>query len=90
MSEPLFNEVSGLRPAILSKKRSWHWCFPVNFAKFVRTPFLRNTSGRLLLVKQGMCWSFNLLTATTNRIYTILKVPKFIICYVAQSKSYFL
>ena len=24
-------------------------CFPVNFTKFLRTPFLRNTSGRLLL-----------------------------------------
>ena len=24
-------------------------CFPVNFAKFLRTPFLQNTSGRLLL-----------------------------------------
>ena len=26
-----------------------HRCFPVNFAKFLRTPFLQNTSGRLLL-----------------------------------------
>ena len=24
-------------------------CFPENFAKFLRTPFLQNTSGRLLL-----------------------------------------
>ena len=31
------------------KKRLWHWCFAVNFAKFLRTPFLQNTSGRLLL-----------------------------------------
>ena len=27
----------GLRPATLSKKRLWHKCFPVNFAKFLRT-----------------------------------------------------
>ena len=27
----------------------WHWCFPVNFAKFLRTPFLQNTPRRLLL-----------------------------------------
>ena len=33
----------------LLKKRLWHRCFPVNFTKFLRTPFLRNTSGRLLL-----------------------------------------
>ena len=38
-----------LRPATLLKKRLWHRCFPVNFAKFSRTPFLQNTSGRLLL-----------------------------------------
>ena len=31
------------------KKRLWHRCFPVNFAKFLKTPFSQNTSGRLLL-----------------------------------------
>ena len=31
------------------KKRLWHTCFPVNFAKFLRTPFLQNISGRLIL-----------------------------------------
>ena len=44
-----FNKVAGLRPATLLKKRLWHRCFPLNFAKFLRTPFLQNTSGRLLL-----------------------------------------
>ena len=33
----------------LFKKRLWHKYFSVNFAKFSRTPFLLNTSGRLLL-----------------------------------------
>ena len=37
------------RPATLFKKKLWHGCFPVNFAKFLRTPFLQNTSGRLIL-----------------------------------------
>ena len=32
------------------KKRLWHRCFSVNFAIFLRTPFLQNTSGRLLLL----------------------------------------
>ena len=41
--EPLFNKVAGLRLAILLKKRLWHSCFHVNFAKFLRTP-LQNTS----------------------------------------------
>ena len=37
------------QPATLFKNSLWHRCFPVNFAKFLRTPFLQNTSGRLLL-----------------------------------------
>ena len=31
------------------KKRLQHRCFPVNFAKFLRTSFLQSTPGRLLL-----------------------------------------
>ena len=46
-----FNKVAGLSPAILFKKRLFRGCFPVNFAKFLRTPFLQNTSWRLLLVR---------------------------------------
>ena len=34
-----FSEVAGLRPATLLKKKLWHRCFPVNFAKFLRTTF---------------------------------------------------
>ena len=30
-------------PATLLKKRPWHSCFTVNFAKFVRTPFFYRT-----------------------------------------------
>ena len=29
----------------------WHRCFPVNFVKFLRTPFLQNTSRRQLIIK---------------------------------------
>ena len=43
-----FNKVADLRLATFLKKRLWHRCFPVIFAKFLRTPFLQNTSGRLL------------------------------------------
>ena len=32
-----FNKVARLRPVTLLKKRLWHWCFPVNFVKFLRT-----------------------------------------------------
>ena len=41
-----FNKVLGLQSAALSKKRPRHRCFPV---KLLRTRFLSNTSGRLLL-----------------------------------------
>ena len=34
-----FNKVASLRPATLLKKRLWRRCFPVNFVKFLRTPF---------------------------------------------------
>ena len=43
------NKVAGLRHVILSKKRLRHKCFPVNFDTFLRTAFLHNTSGQLLL-----------------------------------------
>ena len=46
--ETPFHKVAGLSPATLLKKSLLHRCFPVNFAKFLRTPFLQNTSGRLL------------------------------------------
>ena len=31
------------------KKEFWHRCFPVNFAKFLRTTLLQNTSEGLVL-----------------------------------------
>ena len=37
----LFCKKRCLRPATLLKKRLLHRCFPVNFAKFLRTPFLK-------------------------------------------------
>ena len=40
-------------PATLLKKSLWHRCFPVNFTKFLRTPFFQNMSGRLLLSNAG-------------------------------------
>ena len=33
-------QASGLRPETLLKKRLWHRCFSVNFAKFLKTSFL--------------------------------------------------
>ena len=54
------NKVAG--PATLLKKRLWHRCFPVNFVEFLRTPFLQNTTGRLLLEQK------NVLGEATRRV----------------------
>ena len=45
-----FNKVAGLRPSTLLKKTLWHRCFPINFVKFVRTPFLTEYLWWLLLI----------------------------------------
>ena len=58
-----FNKVACLRPGspFYQKKRLWHRCFSVNFVKFLRIPFLQNTSGRLLLqLFQVFCLSWYL------------------------------
>ena len=47
--DSLLNKVADRRPVTLLKKSLRHRCFPVNFVKFLRTPFLQNTYGRLLL-----------------------------------------
>ena len=52
-----------LRHATLLKKRLWHRCFPVNFVKFLRTPFLQKTSGQLLLNKGFLASNNNVQTA---------------------------
>ena len=44
-----FNKVAGFSLFFLLKKRLWHWCFPVNFAKFRRTLFLPEHRRWLLL-----------------------------------------
>ena len=43
------NKVADLRPATLLKKWFWHWYFPRNFAKFLRTPFFTEQLWWLLL-----------------------------------------
>ena len=40
---------AGLGPATIIKKRLWHMRFPVNLAKFLRTPFLTEHLRWLLL-----------------------------------------
>ena len=51
-----FNKVAGLRPATLLKKRLWHRCFPVNFAKFL-TSFFTEHLRWLLLNFNSNCYN---------------------------------
>ena len=49
---PFLNKFAGLRPATLLKTRLWDRYFPVNFANFLRTPFLIEHLWWLLLHSQ--------------------------------------
>ena len=56
-----FNKVAGLRPATLLKKRLWNRYFPMNFAKFLRTPFFTEHLWRLLLGQAASVFTIDLL-----------------------------
>ena len=66
-----FNKV-----ATLLKKRIWHRCFPVNFAKFLRTPFFTEILWWLLLN-----WMKKLAVRHNNSIVNTMsfffKIPHF-------------
>ena len=47
--------------------RPWYWCFLVNFVKFLRKSFWRNTSGQLLLKNV----IFTGITKVWRRIYIV-------------------
>ena len=47
--ESPFNKVAGLQACNFIKRRLQRRCFPVNIAKFLRTPILKNNCERLLL-----------------------------------------
>ena len=74
------NKIAGFRSATLLKKRLWHRCFSVHFTKFLRSPFLQNTSGRLLLtiaiynnfIKTG--FHFDIAKNYKSLMYTICKL----------------
>ena len=62
-----FNKVAAsVRSTTSLQKRPQHRWFPMNFPKFLRTPFLNNTSGRLCLFLQLM---FEILLKLLKIIY---------------------
>ena len=68
-----YNEVAGLRSTTLSKMRFRHRCFPVNFAKFLRTSTLKNICEQQLLKR---CTFTNHSRVVIK--YTKLKIYKYI------------
>ena len=66
-----FSKVAGLL-----KERLCHRCFPVNFTKFLRTPFLQNTSRRLLL-QCVKIWFWDEFSLKNNLLGKALKPPLF-------------
>ena len=46
------NKVANLRPATLSKKKLWRRFFPVNFAKFLRATYFKDSSGSCLCIER--------------------------------------
>ena len=65
-----FDKVPALRPATLLKKRLWHRCFPVNFVKFLRTPFLKEHLRWLLLVFITHCIAYKYRRTTSISLFT--------------------
>ena len=51
------NKVADLSTATLLKRRLWYRCFPVNFAKYLRTSFSQNTSSAWCLVNTSGAYS---------------------------------
>ena len=49
--ESLFTKVASPQACNFIKKKMQHRCFTVKFAKFLRAPFLQNTSGGCFLRK---------------------------------------
>ena len=56
-------------------KRLWHRCFPVNLAKFLRTPFLTEYLGWLLLIIERIVvyYLLTLLQALINVLKSFLE-----------------
>ena len=60
----------------LLKKRLWDRCFPVNFAKFLRTSFLQNTSLAAASVLQNKAQK--LMTSILDKINTLVSIKQVI------------
>ena len=78
LCQSLLNKVAGLRSATLLKKRLWHRCFLMNFAKFLRTPFVQNTFSTKDCFSQNSSKKSHFMTNWNHSLYvcTWLKFTK--------------
>ena len=70
-----FNKVAGLRLAALLKKKLWHRCFRVNFAKFLRTSILTEHLCWLLLIIYKSIYTFSEYSSCIDLIFTSQSSP---------------
>ena len=77
MPESLFNKVAGGPGACnFIKKILQHRCFPVKFTKFLRTPFLQNTSGGCFYKEKEICPAcISNHNSTHEKEIILLKIP---------------
>ena len=77
------NKHNNLKPATLLKKEFWHRCFPVNFAKFLRTPFFTEHLWWLLLRAlsfKTVNWKLRLLKAKHSSTKLFVPVRTAFVC----------
>ena len=80
------NKVAGLRPATLFKKRLWRRCFPVNFAKFLRAPFIVKHLRWLLLSLQRLSLGLVIRRRSAKKMLKISKNSQGSTCRSSLSK----
>ena len=82
-----FNKVVGIRPATLLKNKLWHRYFPVNFAKFLRTLFLQNTSGGCFCWLLVMIYDGTIITTANDLwLYILTRFPTIRNSHVLRNK----
>ena len=84
----------GLKPVTLLKKRLWHWCFPVNFAKLLRTHYFTKHLWATVYMKRSTLIIYTIDTSTYKKRQTkkiVLKTFNFRSVRLSQTirKSFF-
>ena len=82
-----FNKVAGLRSATFFKKRFWHRCFSMNFAKFLKALFFIEHLRWLLLIKYNLgSHKMNTLANKHTRKQTNKQTNKKTACSLTEEK----